>query len=549
MKKAVIMLLVVALLAGVFGLPPVRAAEGVTIQMTIGSTKAYVNSKEVTLDQPPIIENSRTLVPFRFIGEALGAEIGWDPVKRTVSYVLGSTNIVLTIGLTTAIVNGVETKLDVAPKILSGRTMVPVRFISEAIGAKVDWNSGMKMVTITKKPVKLIFFSGAIELVDFYDNFFKTYNSTNKYGITVVQEYQSNATANLQVRMAAGDVPDIINAGVTQTMIDSHAFVDLTDMPFWKDLSPEMKTYSMDVKSGRCYQVPLLKSLVGIYYNKKIFAELGLKPANTWDEFVNNLKTIKEKMPDVIPFYMGGKDAWMLQHLANFTMISPAAQKLGYIDFQKALQNGDFKALGWDTSSNGALATFAADMMELQKDGLINSNIVTATYDNQTTAFASGKAAVISQGLWAMSDIAKKTDDTSFIGISQYPSIINGVKPAVGSTTDGSLCLSSQSPNVAAAEKVLAYMLQPENMKALSEAKHEPSSNPSVQSNWGVLSSDAAKITADTGVAKLNWPWSPPGFDGDAQGRMIQALFAGAYKSPTDFAAAWIDAWTKGLQK
>jgi tripartite ATP-independent transporter DctP family solute receptor len=155
MKKALIMLLVVALLAGVLGFTPVKAAEGVTIQMTIGSTKAYVNSKEVILDQPPVIENGRTLVPFRFIGEAIGAKIDWNSDKKTVSYVFGDMNIVLTIGSTTAIVNGVKNNLDVAPKILSGRTVVPVRFISETIGAKVDWNGNTKMVTITSsgKPV------------------------------------------------------------------------------------------------------------------------------------------------------------------------------------------------------------------------------------------------------------------------------------------------------------------------------------------------------------------------------------------------------------
>ncbi len=155
MKKALSMLLVVALLAGVFVLAPVRAAEGVTIQMTIGSTKAYVNSKQVILDQPPIIENGRTLVPFRFIGEAIGAKIDWDSNKKTVSYVFGDMNIILTIGSTTAIVNGVKNNLDVAPKILSGRTVVPVRFISETLGAKVDWDGTKKLVTITSsgKPV------------------------------------------------------------------------------------------------------------------------------------------------------------------------------------------------------------------------------------------------------------------------------------------------------------------------------------------------------------------------------------------------------------
>jgi branched-chain amino acid transport system substrate-binding protein len=159
MKKALVMLLVVALLAGAFGFAPARAGN-IVIQMTIGSTKAYVNSKEVILDQPPVIENGRTLVPFRFIGEAIGAKIDWDPVKKAVSYILEDTKIILIIGSTTAFVNGVATRLDVAPKILSGRTMVPVRFISETIGAKVDWDSKTRMVTVTvsvkeKAPVKI----------------------------------------------------------------------------------------------------------------------------------------------------------------------------------------------------------------------------------------------------------------------------------------------------------------------------------------------------------------------------------------------------------
>jgi tripartite ATP-independent transporter DctP family solute receptor len=163
MKKALIMLLVVALLAGVFGLAPVRAAGNVVIQMTIGSKTAYVNSKATSLDQPPVIENGRTLVPFRFIGESVGAKVDWDGAKRAASYVFGDMNIVLTIGSTTAIVNGVKNKLDVAPKILSGRTVVPVRFVSESMGAKVDWNSNTKMVTITSSGKPVLNFKSKVE--------------------------------------------------------------------------------------------------------------------------------------------------------------------------------------------------------------------------------------------------------------------------------------------------------------------------------------------------------------------------------------------------
>lgn len=149
-KKLLSVLLVIGLLTGVFGFAPLKADQEALIQLTIGSKKAYVNFKEVVLDQPPIIENGRTLVPLRFIGEALGAFVDWNPADNTVSFVLEDNNIVLKIGSINAIVNGKDYKLDVPPKILpSGRVVVPIRFIGEAIGAKVGWNSKTKMVTIT----------------------------------------------------------------------------------------------------------------------------------------------------------------------------------------------------------------------------------------------------------------------------------------------------------------------------------------------------------------------------------------------------------------
>jgi branched-chain amino acid transport system substrate-binding protein len=168
MRKAVAMLLVVALLAGVLGFTPVRAAEGIVVQVTIGSTKATINGKEVVLDQPPIIENSLTLVPFRFIGEAIGAQIGWNPANKTVSYIYGyppkQVSIVLTIGSKTATVNGTKTVLDVAPKILpTGRTVVPLRFVSENIGARIEWNGTARMVTVTVAATAVVF-SGQIRI-------------------------------------------------------------------------------------------------------------------------------------------------------------------------------------------------------------------------------------------------------------------------------------------------------------------------------------------------------------------------------------------------
>ena len=109
-----------------------------TVVMTIGSNDLIVNNDVVTVkDAAPYIANDRTYVPFRALGEALGAEVVWDNDARTVTYTLGKTEVVMTIGETTYTVNGEEKTMDVAPEITNDRTYVPVRFVGEALGFKV----------------------------------------------------------------------------------------------------------------------------------------------------------------------------------------------------------------------------------------------------------------------------------------------------------------------------------------------------------------------------------------------------------------------------
>lgn len=114
------------------------------LNMTIGSTTGYVNGSIKILDAPPVIVNNRTMVPLRFIGEALGASFNWDEASRTVSFRLGLKDLKLVIGK-------LAPGLDSPPVIINDRTMVPVRYISEAFGAKVNWYSSINMVTVFKE--------------------------------------------------------------------------------------------------------------------------------------------------------------------------------------------------------------------------------------------------------------------------------------------------------------------------------------------------------------------------------------------------------------
>jgi len=108
-----------------------------SIVLEIGSTEATVRGSAVTNDVAPAIVNDRTMAPVRFIAESLGAEVSWDNAARSVTIAASDSEIKLVIGSATAYVNGKTVELESAPYISGDRTFLPARFVSELLGAKV----------------------------------------------------------------------------------------------------------------------------------------------------------------------------------------------------------------------------------------------------------------------------------------------------------------------------------------------------------------------------------------------------------------------------
>lgn len=96
----------------------------------------------------PQIKNGTTLVPVRAVTEAFDAAVTWNGEDRTVTVKSGDTEIVLTIDSAKAIVNGEEKELTAAPEIVEGRTIVPVRFIAQALGMDVEWDDASRTIII-----------------------------------------------------------------------------------------------------------------------------------------------------------------------------------------------------------------------------------------------------------------------------------------------------------------------------------------------------------------------------------------------------------------
>jgi|GEM_PF-666750 len=121
-----------------------------TVKLTVGSTAATVDGKPYTLDAAPYITAGRTLVPVRFVSEALGADVEWIEEKRQVVIRDGGKEIVLTVGSFAVTVDGAEQALDCAPEQRPGCVFVPLRFVSETLGATVEYDAATQAVTITR---------------------------------------------------------------------------------------------------------------------------------------------------------------------------------------------------------------------------------------------------------------------------------------------------------------------------------------------------------------------------------------------------------------
>jgi hypothetical protein len=120
-----------------------------TLKLTIDNPVVTINDEaQPALEAPPYISRGRTFVPVRIITEAFGAKVDWEDSSKTVTITLGEKVVVMQVGNPEALINGKKVMLDAPPEIRSGRTFVPIRFISEAFGAIVEWDAVTRTVTV-----------------------------------------------------------------------------------------------------------------------------------------------------------------------------------------------------------------------------------------------------------------------------------------------------------------------------------------------------------------------------------------------------------------
>ncbi len=112
--------------------------------------KLVINGVTVPSDVAPTVQNGRVMVPIRVISEYLGAQVSYEAKTKTVTVALNGTTVTLRIGDKKAYINKALVTLDVAATAPGGHTIVPLRFIGQALGATVNWDSKTSTVTIRR---------------------------------------------------------------------------------------------------------------------------------------------------------------------------------------------------------------------------------------------------------------------------------------------------------------------------------------------------------------------------------------------------------------
>lgn len=124
----------------------------IVVSLQIDNPMMEINGVEAEIDDgrgtTPIVNGGRTLVPIRAIIEAFGGTVGWNDITRTVTLAIDEDIIKLTIDSTIAYLNNQRTVLDVAPTVINGRTMLPIRFVAEGFNLGVAWEDTTRTVSI-----------------------------------------------------------------------------------------------------------------------------------------------------------------------------------------------------------------------------------------------------------------------------------------------------------------------------------------------------------------------------------------------------------------
>lgn len=279
----------------------------------------------------------------------------------------------------------------------------------------------------------------------------------------------------LTTKMAGGDVVDVftLNSGArTKQFVDGGYLEDLTGQPFLGNFEPSV--LEAQATDGKNYIMPLNAGPIAVFYNKKIFADLGIQIPRTYDALIEAAKKIKAA--GKTPFALGWKDGWTLGMWIGRDLPSNTALVGNMPDFFDKIEMGAAKF-----ADNPAMKTTIAHAKQIFELG--NKDQLGVDYNGAVDLFAKGDVGMMYMGTWPLADIQKKNPELYETGMGYFPYPFSNDESLnkLEFNPDASLAVGSNSKHKDAALKFLAFMASQEggeawvkNVNSLSYVKGAP---------------------------------------------------------------------------
>jgi len=465
MKKLLTLFLVISLVLSVFTFVSMSKAtyaeENKVIELFIGKTSVFINGKVGTpLDVAPVITNNRTFVPLRFVSEVLGAKVEWNADEQKVTITMPGKVIELwpvtarSEGSNIIRINGEDMEMDVKPyvDVEASKTLVPGRFVSEALGFSVKWDPQAYRVIIANFDLTISANTDVSgELIIWHG--WGTDSMEAEILDEIITEFQEMYPYVIvdQVSVPFGDLKNKLTMAIPQgqgpdIFIGPHDWVgELADYykvidPIDKYINPlKLRAYFVPVTldantyDGKLWALPESFESVALIVNKDLISSVP----KTREE-LQNASTLVES--NVQP------------------LIFPVTTFYFYAPFHFGFGGGIFETkngkLTVDPIKNEGAVQAMYYLLSLKNNGVLPQD--PPDYGMMMDAFFKGEAAMIINGPWAWGDIKKKIPSASI-------EIIPGGKPFVGVKN---IYLSSESTNKEAAIEFMKFftgLVQGEN--------------------------------------------------------------------------------------
>ncbi|SFI34683.1 raffinose/stachyose/melibiose transport system substrate-binding protein [Paenibacillus sp. UNC496MF] len=267
----------------------------------------------------------------------------------------------------------------------------------------------------------------------------------------------------LKVKMAANDLPDVFDTHGWAVIRYGNYLADMKDEPWAANLTDTIKPVVTD-KNGKVEALVLSEAKDGISYNAGLLEQYGIKPPTTFAELMDAAEKLKtESKGAVTPFFMSGIDNGMiggfLDLYATSQYISPSTNDAA------TLLDGSFDWKKW--------TPLAQKLLDMQKKGYINKDVLTAKYTDMPQRFAQGKVAFVF-GAPSFADEVYKVNKDVKIGIMPLTTMVDGDSPTFSGGERYTMGAWKDGKHLAESKKLIEFFARPENMSKIANATKLP---------------------------------------------------------------------------